>query len=113
MFTGIIETIGTIKEVISKGSNQSFWIESPLSSQLKIDQSISHDGVCLTIEEVKESRHRVTAVSETLKKTTLGSWAIDTMVNIERCLQLHDRLDGHIVQGHVDTALRCLKKKEK
>lgn len=113
MFTGIVETMGTIKEVIYNGSNLSFWIESPLSSGFKVDQSVSHDGVCLTIEEVKDGLHRVTAVAETIKKTTLGNRAAGMPINIERCLQLNDRLDGHIVQGHVDTVLRCIKKTEK
>jgi riboflavin synthase len=113
MFTGIIETMGTIKEVISNGSNQSFWIGSPLSRELKVDQSVSHDGVCLTIEEIKDGQHRVTAVAETIKKTTLGQWKTGMAINIERCLQLNARLDGHIVQGHVDAALRCMKRTEK
>jgi riboflavin synthase len=113
MFTGIIETMGTIKEVISKGSNQSFWIESSLSRELKVDQSVSHDGVCLTIEEIKDGQHRVTAVAETIKKTTLGHWKTGMSINIERCLQLNGRLDGHIVQGHVDTTLLCMKRTEK
>ena len=113
MFTGIIETMGSIKEVISKGSNTSFWIHSPLSKEFRIDQSVSHDGVCLTVEEIKDGQHRVTAVAETIKKTTLGSWDEGRMVNIERCLQLQDRIDGHLVQGHVDSTLTCLKRKEK
>ncbi|HUR65404.1 MAG TPA: riboflavin synthase [Chitinophagaceae bacterium] len=113
MFTGIIETIGTIKEVVSNGSNQSFWIESLLSSQLKADQSVSHNGICLTVEEIQGEKHKVTAVTETIKKTTIGSWVPGMNINIERCLRLHDRLDGHIVQGHVDTTLWCKKRNEK
>lgn len=103
MFTGIIETLGLIKEVISNGSNRTFWIESSLSHEFKADQSISHDGVCLTVEEIKDSRHRVTAIDETLQKTNLGDWVSGTYVNVERCLPLNGRLDGHFVQGHVDT----------
>ena len=113
MFTGIIETKGLVKQVISNGSNKIFWIESSISSMLQADQSISHSGVCLTIEEVKESTHRVTAIDETLRKTNLGSWREGTHVNLERCLQLNYRLDGHIVQGHVDTTATCTKRLEK
>ena len=113
MFTGIIESVGTVKEVISNGSNRSFWIESPISSQFKIDQSVSHSGVCLTVEEIKGNSHRVTAIDETLQKTNLADWNPDTAINLECCLQLNDRLDGHIVQGHVDTRGTCIKRKEK
>ena len=113
MFTGIVENIGLVKEVIATGSNRSFWIESPVSSSLKTDQSVSHNGVCLTVEEVKEGCHRVTAIDETLQKTNLGHWQASTLVNLERCLQLNDRLDGHLVQGHVDATGTCSKVKEK
>jgi riboflavin synthase len=113
MFTGIIESIGRVKEVISNGSNKSFWIESAISPEFRIDQSVSHDGVCLTVEEIIGSLHRVTAIDETLKKTNLGSWEAETAVNIERSLALNSRLDGHLVQGHVDTVGICKKKEEK
>ena len=113
MFTGIIETTGEVKEVISNGSNQTFWIESALSPEFKIDQSINHSGVCLTIEEIRDSRHRVTAIAETLQKTNLGLWTVGTILNIERCLKIDGRLDGHLVQGHVDTTGTCVRKKEK
>ncbi len=113
MFTGIIETTGLIKEVIINGLNKTFWIESSLSTEFKVDQSVSHNGVCLTIEEVKGSLHRVTAIDETLQKTTLGGWAAGSLVNIERCLPLTGRLDGHFVQGHVDTTGTCLNRIEK
>lgn len=113
MFTGIVENIGLVKEVIATGSNRSFWIESPVSSSLKTDQSVSHNGVCLTVEEVKEGCHRVTAIDETLQKTNLGHWQAGTLVNLERCLQLNDRLDGHLVQGHVDATGTCNRVKEK
>jgi riboflavin synthase len=113
MFTGIIETIGTVKEVIINGSNRTFWVESPISDQFKIDQSVSHSGVCLTVEEVKDKMHRVTAIDETLQKTILGSWDTSTLVNLERSVQMGQRLDGHIVQGHVDTTGQCIKRKEK
>jgi riboflavin synthase len=113
MFTGIIENTGLVKAVISNGSNRTFWVESSLSSQFKPDQSVSHNGVCLTIEEIKGDRHRVTAIDETLQKTNLGDWKEGSIVNLERCLQLNDRIDGHLVQGHVDTTGTCVKRKEK
>jgi riboflavin synthase len=113
MFTGIIESVGIIKEVLLKGTNKTFWVESPLSGQLKVDQSISHNGVCLTVEEVIGNLHQVTAIDETLKKTNLSAWDIGLPVNLERCLKLDARLDGHLVQGHVDTTAICLKRKEK
>jgi riboflavin synthase len=113
MFTGIIETIGVVKEVISSGSNKTFWVESPLSSEFKVDQSVSHSGVCLTVEEIKEGLHRVTAIDETLQKTNLGSWAEGSLINIERCLPINGRLDGHFVQGHVDATGICISRKEK
>ena len=113
MFTGIIESKGIVKAVISNGSNRIFWVESPISSQFKIDQSVSHSGVCLTVEEIIGNTHRVTAIDETLQKTNLFQWKQGTTINLERCLQLNDRLDGHIVQGHVDTPGTCIKRKEK
>ena len=113
MFTGIVETKGIIKQVISNGSNKSFWIESEISNQLKIDQSVSHSGACLTVEEVTGNRHKVTAIQETLDKTNLGDWKKETVINLERCLTLNGRLDGHWVQGHVDTTAVCTQRKEK
>ena len=113
MFTGIIETVAMVKEVITNGSNRSFWIESVISPELKPDQSVSHSGVCLTVEEISGNRHRVTAVEETLEKTNLADWEKGSLVNLERCLRLSDRLDGHMVQGHVDTTAICSKKKGK
>ena len=113
MFTGIVETQGIIKKVTEKGSNKTFWIKSPISSKLKPDQSVAHDGACLTVEEVKGNQHRVTAIAETLSKTTLGDWQKGATINLERCLKINDRLDGHFVQGHVDTFAVCINKKEK
>lgn len=107
MFTGIIEQKGIIREIISSGSNKTFWIGSPISGEFSIDQSIAHSGVCLTVEEINKGEHRITAIEETLKKTNVDSWEKDTVVNLERCLQLNGRLDGHIVQGHVDTVATC------
>lgn len=108
MFTGIIETTGSIKDIFSTGTNKTFWIASLLSDELKVDQSLSHNGVCLTVEEIKKGLHRITAIEETLLKTNLNNCKINDVVNIERCMQMNGRLDGHIVQGHVDTVATCI-----
>ena len=107
MFTGIIESTGHVQCVISEGTNKTFWMRSPISNQLSIDQSVSHNGVCLTVEEIKDDMHRVTAIEETLNKTNLGGWETGNSINLERCMQMNGRLDGHIVQGHVDTTAVC------
>ena len=108
MFTGIVEAMGTVIGRIENEQNVDFWIESPFSAELKVDQSVAHNGACLTVVEVKGSAHRVTAIRETLLKTNLGDWAVGTMVNLERCLKMGDRLDGHWVQGHVDGLGKCV-----
>jgi riboflavin synthase len=108
MFTGIVETVGTIISVETKGTNATFWISSSLSADFKVDQSVSHSGVCLTVEETDGDTHRVTAILETLEKTNLGQWEAGSLINIERCLPMNGRLDGHLVQGHVDTTAICL-----
>jgi len=113
MFTGIVETQGIIKKISEQGTNKTFWIKSPVSSKLRVDQSVAHDGACLTVEDIKGSRHRVTAISETLSKTTLGDWQEGSIINLERCLKINSRLDGHFVQGHVDATAICIDKKEK
>jgi riboflavin synthase len=107
MFTGIIESLGQISNISTSGSNKTFWVQSGLSSSLKVDQSLCHDGVCLTVEEIDGNRHRVTAVLETLEKTSLNQWKPGTFVNLERSLSLSSRLDGHFVQGHVDATGKC------
>ena len=112
MFTGIIECTGRVASVSEAGGNRVFWVESPVSGELKVDQSVSHSGVCLTVDALEQGRHRVTAVAETLEKTNLGSWQQGSLVNIERCMQMNGRLDGHIVQGHVDTVAACTDRKE-
>lgn len=112
MFTGIIETTGKIASIEQNGSNKTFWITSPISPELKVDQSLSHNGVCLTVEEVIENQHRVTAIAETLTKTDLGAWQTGDLVNLERCLVFNGRLDGHLVQGHVDTTAVCTSRRE-
>jgi riboflavin synthase len=109
MFTGIIEATGTITSVDSQGDNKIFWVRSPLSPDLRVDQSVSHDGVCLTIEEIRDDQHRVTAIAETLRKSNLGEWKPGAVVNLERSIQLNQRLDGHLVQGHVDATASCTK----
>lgn len=108
MFTGIIEALGKVQRVEKDRENVHFTIESPISGELKIDQSVSHNGVCLTVVGLSEGAHTVTAVAETLLRTNLGAWQPGTLVNLERCLQLGARLDGHLVQGHVDALAECL-----
>lgn len=108
MFTGIIESIGTIEEVQHEGTNMVFKVVSPISNELNIDQSIAHNGVCLTVTQKNEDAHWVTAVEETLQKTTLSKLKKGDIVNLERCLKIGDRLDGHWVQGHVDTTVKVL-----
>jgi riboflavin synthase len=108
MFTGIIETTGTVEAIELLGSNHSFWIQSPISDKLKADQSVSHNGVCLTVEAVNQGHHKVTAILETMQKTNLGSWQNGSLINMERCLPANGRLDGHIVQGHVDATATCV-----
>ncbi len=107
MFTGIIEQLGTIEKVENKGGNVTLGIKAPFVSEIKVDQSISHSGVCLTVETINADSYTVTAIEETLKKTTVGNWKEGTIVNLERCLRFDGRLDGHIVQGHVDTVGTC------
>ena len=110
MFTGIIESLGVVDSIEEKGTNKTFWISAELSQELKIDQSLSHNGVCLTVEEVSGGTYRVTAVEETLEKSNIGYWKRGDMVNLERCLAMNGRLDGHIVQGHVDCTATLIKR---
>ena len=110
MFTGIIETIATIRAVIPEGTNLHFWLESSITDELKPDQSIAHNGVCLTVTEIKGAQYKVTAIAETLAKTTLAHWRTGDEINIERSLKTGDRLDGHFVQGHVDATATCIEK---
>lgn len=108
MFTGIIETIGKITSIEKENSNLHFTIESNISTELKVDQSVAHNGVCLTVVKCDEQSHTVTAIAETLSKTNLSSVQVGSKVNLERCMQMNGRLDGHIVQGHVDTKAKCI-----
>ena len=102
MFTGIIETVGTVDEIVQEGTNMHFKIDSAISNEFKIDQSISHNGVCLTVVEVQDNSHWVVAIQETLQKSNLGMLRIGDSINLERCMLNNGRFDGHIVQGHVD-----------
>ena len=113
MFTGIIECLGKVQSVTLQGTNRQYWIQSPLSAELQVDQSVSHDGVCLTVEAIENGQHRVTAIAETIAKTNLSTWEPGHIVNMERCMQMNGRLDGHIVQGHADCTAQCLSVTEK
>lgn len=108
MFTGIIENTGIISDITITGTNKTFWVQSSLSSELKVDQSVSHNGVCLTVESINENIYQVTAILETLQKTNLNHWTVGTEINLERCMLMNGRLDGHIVQGHVDCTSTCI-----
>tara|TARA_B100001564_G_C20597587_1_gene651007 strand:+ start:52 stop:633 length:582 start_codon:yes stop_codon:yes gene_type:complete len=107
MFTGIIESLGKITNVNVDRGNIDFTIESEISSELKIDQSVSHNGVCLTVTEISDNTHTVTAVKETLDKSSLKSFSVNDLINLERAMKLGERLDGHLVQGHVDGVAKC------
>ncbi len=102
MFTGIIEAIGEVQRIEAAGTNLTFWLTCPFTNELKIDQSLAHNGVCLTVVAIENEQYAVTAIDETLKKTNLGHWKIGSKVNLERCMPANGRFDGHIVQGHVD-----------
>jgi riboflavin synthase len=108
MFSGIIEATGVVTNLTSELGNLHIEVESPFTGELKIDQSVAHNGVCLTVVEISGNRYTVTAIEETLNKTNFNSLSIDDEVNLERCMQLNARLDGHIVQGHVDKIAECI-----
>ncbi len=107
MFTGIIEEIGSVKAISREAGNIHFTIAAKMTKELKVDQSVAHNGCCLTVVAIDEECYQVTAIQETLDKTNLNHWEIGTEVNLERCLVMNGRLDGHIVQGHVDTVATC------
>ncbi len=107
MFTGIVEALGVVERVEREGSNVHFTLRSPISAELRIDQSVSHDGVCLTVVDIRDGCHVVTAVEETLRRSNLGDWQPGRVVNLERSLAWGGRLDGHLVQGHVDDVAHC------
>ena len=108
MFTGIIEQLGHITKVVKEDENVHFTVKADFTNELKVDQSVAHNGTCLTVVEINGNEYVVTAIKETLDKTNLGTWEIGTKVNLERCMQMNGRLDGHIVQGHVDTTATCI-----
>jgi riboflavin synthase len=108
MFTGIIESLGTIKNIRTEGTNVHITIASSLSKELKVDQSLAHEGVCLTVTAQNTENHTVTAIEETLNRTNLSNWKVGSKVNLERAMLASARLDGHIVQGHVDTTGTCI-----
>jgi len=107
MFTGIIEEIATVVSVEAQQQNMRYWLTCSFTEKLQIDQSIAHNGACLTVVDIKEDRYAVDVIAETLQKTNVADWKIGTAVNLERSVTLQQRLDGHIVQGHVDTTLEC------
>ena len=109
MFTGIIESIGKVENIKKDGENYHFTFQSDISKNLKIDQSVAHNGVCLTVTSQNNIEHQVTAIYETIQKTNMSSLKIGSLVNLERCLKIGDRLDGHMVQGHVDDTIVCTK----
>jgi len=108
MFTGIIETFGRVEKIERENSNINFTFSSSISSELKVDQSLSHNGVCLTVVKIIDKNYVVTAIEETLKRTNLGALGLGDMVNLERCMPANGRFDGHIVQGHIDTTAKCI-----
>lgn len=110
MFTGIIESTSLITTVSESGTNRIFGMQSPLATAFTVDQSVSHNGVCLTVEAVSGQDYQVTAVQETLQKTTLGDWKPGQRINLEQCLRFNGRLDGHLVQGHTDCTGLCIEK---
>ncbi len=112
MFTGIIETLGEVTALKQEQGNLHITIKSPISAALKIDQSVAHNGVCLTVVSLDHELHTVTAIEETLQKTNLGMLVLGSLVNLERCMQLNGRLDGHIVQGHVDQTAVCVSRED-
>ncbi|MBS9773759.1 MAG: riboflavin synthase [Tenacibaculum sp.] len=113
MFTGIVETLGKIKKLEEKKGNLHITVKSSITNELKIDQSVAHNGVCLTVVDIKNDEYTVTAIKETLEKTNLNDLNLDDEINLERGMKLGDRLDGHIVQGHIDgTGICKLIKKE-
>jgi riboflavin synthase len=107
MFTGIIETLGTVQEIKEVTNNFDIVIKSNITHELKIDQSVAHNGVCLTVVAINDTNYTVTAIKETLEKTNLRNWKVNDTINLERAMRLGDRLDGHIVQGHVDQIGIC------
>lgn len=111
MFTGIIEQMGVVESIVQKGTNNSYTVHAAMAPELKVDQSLAHDGVCLTVEQINGNQYQVTAIEETIRKTNLLDWVVGKKINLERCMQMNGRLDGHIVQGHVDCTATCTEAK--
>lgn len=112
MFTGIIETLAKVEKIEKEGSNVHFTFSSSVTHELKIDQSVAHNGVCLTVVKIDGKNYTVTAIDETLKRTNLGELKTGNLVNLERCMPANGRFDGHIVQGHVDATAKCIEVKD-
>lgn len=112
MFTGIIETLGKVTELVHDKGNLHITVASAIAAELKIDQSVAHNGVCLTVVALADGQHTVTAIEETLNKSNIGKLKVGDLINLERCMQMNARLDGHIVQGHVDQTAVCTGYKE-
>lgn len=112
MFTGIVETFGEVVKIVHEDDNLHLFMQSKITNELKIDQSVAHNGVCLTVVEIDNSIYKVTAIKETIEKTTIGNWKVGDLINLERAMLLGSRLDGHIVQGHVDQFAECVEIKD-
>lgn len=110
MFTGIIESLGELKKIEKDRTNYILWIKCPFTNDLKIDQSVAHNGVCLTVVEIEADIYKIVAIEETINKTSIQYWQTGDLINLERGLKIGDRLDGHIVQGHVDETAKCIAK---
>lgn len=111
MFTGIIEQLGVVESIVQKGTNITYTVHAAMAPELKVDQSLAHDGVCLTVEQINGNQYQITAIEETIRKTNLSEWVVGKKINLERCMQMNGRLDGHIVQGHVDCTATCTEAK--
>lgn len=107
MFTGIIEQVAVVKKVVRENDNLHITLEAPFTQELKIDQSVAHNGICLTVVNIENQEYTVTAIHETIVKTNIATWEVNKKINVERCMQMNGRLDGHIVQGHVDITGTC------
>lgn len=108
MFTGIVEQMGVVESIVHQGTNISYIVSAAMAPELKVDQSLAHDGVCLTVEQINGHQYQVTAIEETIRKTNLSEWIVGKKINLERCMQMNGRLDGHIIQGHVDCTAVCI-----
>ena len=113
MFTGIVEQLAKIVDIKNSKNNLDITLSSEITSELKIDQSVSHNGICLTVVEINNKLYTVTAIEETINKTTIRSWKINDVINLERAMKIGDRLDGHMIQGHVDQIGKCIDVEEK